>query len=221
MKRHLVTLLSAGIILFALLALWFGLIRVLHIQPYMLPSPLQVLCGGAATSAFAATVSRDHCGRGGGRSGGKHHRRGAGRACLCAVAVGAAHVLSLYHPASDSADRSRGATDPDVDRPGSLLCRLCCLHHLSLAHHRECHAGAHQCRSQSYRSLPDEQRHANTSSVEASSSTRTPIAVHRDTNLQWNRGDWRHYRRAIRGFFAGRRRRNRICHPVRERATGD
>ena len=49
MKRHLITLLSAGIILLTLLALWFTLIRVLHIQPYMLPSPLQV---------FAAALQR-------------------------------------------------------------------------------------------------------------------------------------------------------------------
>jgi NitT/TauT family transport system permease protein len=54
MKRHGITLLSAALIFMSLLLVWIAVIRLFHIAPFMLPSPLQV--AHAAISRFPSLV---------------------------------------------------------------------------------------------------------------------------------------------------------------------
>jgi NitT/TauT family transport system permease protein len=54
MKRIGINVLSAGVIFLASLGLWVGLVRLLHIQPYMLPTPMEVT--SAATERFPSLL---------------------------------------------------------------------------------------------------------------------------------------------------------------------
>jgi NitT/TauT family transport system permease protein len=54
-KRRAKSILSAAVIFFVLLLLWLGLIRLFRIQPYMLPTPLDVLRAATARNHSLST----------------------------------------------------------------------------------------------------------------------------------------------------------------------
>ncbi len=114
MKQRLITVANALAVFAALLLLWQLVLWIFHVPPYMLPSPSAVARAVGRPLLLAARLARHHR-RGIGRRPRREHRgRRADRAGFRAVALGAAHALSLHAAAADGAHRRHRAADPDV-----------------------------------------------------------------------------------------------------------